>query len=159
MARSTRTRIANVETLAQSFARHLHAGNRSPKTVMSYLESVNQFDAFLADRGMPQDVASIRREHLESYIEDILARFKATTAVVRFKSLQQFFRWLLEEGEITESPTARPAERSPRASGGPDPTGGPVAPQSLRGRRLRGPARRRDHLPCSPTLGLASRSS
>jgi site-specific recombinase XerD len=107
MARTTTQRIADVTVLAQSFARHLRAGNRSPRTVRSYLESVDQLDRFLADRGMPRDVASLRREHVESYIEDVLARYKPATAVVRFKSLQQFFRWLLEEGEITDSPMAR----------------------------------------------------
>jgi site-specific recombinase XerD len=73
----------------------------------AYLEAVGQLDSFLADRGMPRDVASITREHVESYIEDQLDRHKATTALVRFKSLQQFFRWLEEEGEIAHSPMLR----------------------------------------------------
>ena len=107
MARTTTSRIADIDVLAQSFARHLRAGNRSPRTVTSYMESIGQLDRFLAHKGMPRDVSSIRREHVEAYIEDVLARYKPATAVVRFKSLQQYFRWLLEEGEITESPMAR----------------------------------------------------
>src|SRR5687767_5874396 len=107
MARTTTSRIADIDVLAQSFARHLRAGNRSPKTVTSYMESIGQLDRFLTDKGMPRDVSSVRREHVEAYIEDVLARYKPATAVVRFKSLQQYFRWLLEEGEITESPMVR----------------------------------------------------
>lgn len=107
MARTTQASIANIQPLATSFRRHLRAGNRSPKTITAYLEAVDQLDDYLGNRGMPQDVASIRREHVEAYIEDQLSRFRATTALVRFKSLQQFFRWLEEEGEITASPMAR----------------------------------------------------
>jgi site-specific recombinase XerD len=114
MARTTTKSITNLEALAVSFARHLRAANRSPRTVRSYLESVAGLDSFLAERGMPRTVASIAREHVESYIEDQLARFKPTTALVRFKSLQQFFRWLVDEGEITASPMDR--MRPPKAA-------------------------------------------
>lgn len=107
MARTTTKSIANIETLATSFARHLRAANRSPRTVRSYLEAVAGLDGFLTERGMPRAVASIAREHVESYLEDQLAHHKPTTALVRFKSLQQFFRWLVDEGEITSSPMDR----------------------------------------------------
>jgi site-specific recombinase XerD len=62
---------------------------------------------------MPQDIAGISREHVEAFIVSLTERFKPATAVVRFKSLQQFFRWATEEGEITDSPMAnmRPPKR------------------------------------------------
>lgn len=107
MTKTTARSVANVDVLAQSFARHLRAGNRSPRTVQSYLESVRKLEAFLAERGMPRSVAAIRREHVEAFLEDVLAHYKASTAVVRFKSLQQFFRWLVDEGEVTSSPMER----------------------------------------------------
>ncbi len=53
---------------------------------------------------MPLQVGAIRREHVEAFLADILERFKPATAANKFRSLQQFFRWLLEEGEITEGP-------------------------------------------------------
>ncbi len=56
---------------------------------------------------MPTDVASIRREHVETYIEDLLANWRPATAAVRYRSLQQFFRWLIDEGEISANPMAR----------------------------------------------------
>jgi site-specific recombinase XerD len=56
---------------------------------------------------MPTAVESIRREHVESFIEDLDTRFKPTTVGVRFRSVQQLFKWLLEEGEITSSPMER----------------------------------------------------
>ncbi len=56
---------------------------------------------------MPTDATSIRREHVETYIEDLLANWSPATAAVRYRSLQQFFRWLTDEGEISGNPMAR----------------------------------------------------
>lgn len=53
---------------------------------------------------MPTSPAGIHREHVEAWIEDLLGRLKPATASVRFRSLQQFFKFLAEEGEITDSP-------------------------------------------------------
>lgn len=90
-----------------SFGRHLRAGNRSPTTIKVYAEAVRGFDAFLATRGMPRAVAAIRREHVEAFIEEQLIRLRPSTAASRYRSLQQFFRWLVDEGELRDSPMAR----------------------------------------------------
>lgn len=90
-----------------SFARHLRAANLSPKTHKTYLEGLALLARFLATRGMPTDVAAIRREHLEAFIEDQLSRWKPSTAANRFSSIRPFFSWLVEEGEIRESPMTR----------------------------------------------------
>lgn len=92
---------------ADLFASHLRAGNRSAMTIRSYMAAVRHFDDFLADRGMPRAVANLRREHVEAFIEDQLARLKPASAANRYRSLQQFFRWLVDEGEIPETPMAR----------------------------------------------------
>ncbi len=49
---------------------------------------------------MPTDVAAIRREHLEAFIEDQLARLEPASAANRYASIRPFFGWLVEEGEI-----------------------------------------------------------
>jgi site-specific recombinase XerD len=103
----TRASVSNVVTLGQSFARALRAANRSPNTVQTYLYAVDQLAAFLADRGMPTDVASIRREHIEAYLEDVLQNWKPATAANKYRGLQSFFGFLLEEGEITTNPMER----------------------------------------------------
>lgn len=104
------TRISKAQSGIQvnlgPFRRYLQARNRAPRTVEVYTEAVIALDAFLADRGMPRDVAGITREHLEEFIADLLTRFKATTAANRYRSLQQFFKFLVEDGEIRESPMA-----------------------------------------------------
>ena len=65
------------------------------------------FQRFLVPQGMPQAVSSIRSEHPESFIADLLARWKPNTAKDRYRGLQQFFKLCEEEGEVKESPMAR----------------------------------------------------
>ncbi|CAN5288109.1 tyrosine recombinase XerC [soil metagenome] len=99
--------MPSILDLAPSFARSLRAQNRSPKTVTTYGEAVNGLAAFLESAGMPTEVSKIRREHVEAYTEHLLGRWKPTTAANRYKSLRVFFRWLVDEGEIPESPMAK----------------------------------------------------
>jgi site-specific recombinase XerD len=96
----------DIRPLVTSFLLSLEAENKSPRTIQSYGEAVQQFGAYLASTGAPTKVDAIRREHVEGFMADLLRRFKPTTAAVRFRSLQQFFRWALEEGEIQTSPMA-----------------------------------------------------
>ena len=96
-----------LETLMPSFRRALLAQNKSPMTVKTYTESVRLLNAFLVGEGMPQVVAALTREHVETFIADQLASRKPATANNRFRGLQQFFNWCREEGEVKESPMAR----------------------------------------------------
>ena len=90
-----------------SFARHMRAANLTPATQRTYLASLARLARFLEANGMPTDVAAIRREHVEAFIEDQLARWKATTAANRYSGIRPFFNWLVEEGEIKDSPMAK----------------------------------------------------
>jgi site-specific recombinase XerD len=101
------TATGDIQANLAAFGRSLRAGNRSDATVESYSTGVSQFEAFLARQGLPRDVANIRREHVEAFIEELLGKFRPATAANRYRSLQQFFRWLVEEGEIPASPMAR----------------------------------------------------
>ncbi len=78
---------------------------------------------------MPRSVAGIHREHVESYIEDQLSKHKPSTALVRFKSLQQFFKWCVEEGEIMSSPMER--MKPPKVSSAPPDVLKPAEVKSL----------------------------
>jgi site-specific recombinase XerD len=101
------TTRGDVQANGALFARHLRAGNRSPMTIKSYMEAIRQLDDYLDAHGMPRDVAAIRRDHVEAFIEDQLARLKPASAANRYRSLQQYFKWLVDEGELRESPMAR----------------------------------------------------
>src|SRR5438105_7503521 len=90
--------------------RSLRAAKRSAKTVQVYQESARRLERFLDASSLPTAPGALRREHIEAWIEDLLARCKPATASVRFRSVQQFFKFLAEEGEIDASPmrTMRP---------------------------------------------------
>jgi site-specific recombinase XerD len=90
-----------------SFARHLRAENKAPSTITTYAKAIVQLEAFLARTGMPTTVARIRREHVEAFLISLQeAERRPATVSQRFRSLQQFFRWLRDEGEVRESPMA-----------------------------------------------------
>jgi site-specific recombinase XerC len=63
---------------------------------------------------MPIDGSAIRREHVEAWIGELLERWRPATASNRYRGLQAFMRWAVEEGEIRESPMAK--MRPPRGA-------------------------------------------
>jgi site-specific recombinase XerD len=92
-----------------SFTRHLRAENKAPSTIVTYSKAVEQFEAFLAEprRRRPRRVADVRREDVEAFlVERSDAGMRPATLSQRFRSLQQFFKWLATEGEIKRSPMA-----------------------------------------------------
>jgi site-specific recombinase XerD len=93
--------------LVDEFRDSLRARNRSPKTIKAYTDAARLLSAFLTERGMPTTPAAIAREHVEAFISDQLERHTASTAATRYRCLQQYFKWLLDEGEVTRSPMER----------------------------------------------------
>ena len=94
----------DLSVLAVSWQRALAAENKSPATIETYGRSLRLFTGFLDAQGMPRDLADIRREHVESFVQDQLRRHAGSTANTRYRGLQAFFRWALVEGEVPESP-------------------------------------------------------
>src|SRR3981081_2320636 len=76
--------VGDIGPSIDSFRRHLRASNAAPRTVSTYLEGATQFATFLAAQGMPTP-----RPHPH-----------------RYRSRLAFYKSLLEEGEITQSPMA-----------------------------------------------------
>jgi site-specific recombinase XerD len=95
-----------------SFLLSMEAENLAPKTRRGYGEAAALFGRFLAERGMPTGPAAIRREHVEAFIADQVARWRPNTARNRYLALRRFFAWLADEGLIDASPMAR--TRPPR---------------------------------------------
>lgn len=93
-----------VGPLRDSFLRHLAAENRSPSTRITYAAAIDLLAAFTAAAGMPE-LTELRREHIEAFLVDLGQRGqRPATLANRYRSLQQFYKWLLEEGEIAVSP-------------------------------------------------------
>jgi site-specific recombinase XerD len=101
------TATSELEALSASWRRGLTAERKSPATLSTYGTSVRLLDRFLAERGMPTSPAAITREHVQAFITDLLEHWKPATAHNRHRALRSFFAWLVEEGELRESPMAR----------------------------------------------------
>lgn len=92
---------------AARFRRHVRAVGLSARTEQSYLESVDNLGRYLAQRGMPGETEAITREHLEEWLIAMRdAGRKPATLAIRYRSVQQFFRWAEEEGLVRVSPMA-----------------------------------------------------
>ncbi|MCX6003512.1 MAG: tyrosine-type recombinase/integrase [Chloroflexi bacterium] len=92
------------QLLADSFIRALRAENLAKRTIETYAQAVRLFAEFLTKGGVTPYPGNITREHVESFINDLLSRWKPATANNRYRALQQYFRWLVDEGEIQLNP-------------------------------------------------------
>jgi len=101
------TEFGTLALLIPSWERSLRAANKSPKTIRAYGDSARMFETFAREHFGITAVTGITRETLETFIEDQLANHRPTTASVRYRSLQQLFKWLLADGEITSNPMDR----------------------------------------------------
>lgn len=101
------TADADFAVNVDSFVRHLRAANLSPNTLTAYVGAVEQLARYLADNGMPMQVANVKREHVEAFITDLLEHWKPATANNRYRGVQAFFKWLEQEGEVKVSPLAK----------------------------------------------------
>jgi site-specific recombinase XerC len=96
--------VGELTVLLPSWRLHLEASNLSPRTIRAYTDDGARLAAYLAAKGMPTAVRNIRREHVEAFIVAELERTAPASAATRYRSLQQLFNWLDEEGEIDASP-------------------------------------------------------
>jgi site-specific recombinase XerD len=97
----------DLATLLPDWQRHLRALNRAPSTLTSYLMVGRAFVAYLSAQGMPTRAASVRREHIEHYLAELGEKGSASNAAKHYRTLQQLFRWLEDEGEVDASPMAK----------------------------------------------------
>ncbi len=99
--------VGEPTVLLPSWRLHLEAPSLFPRTIRAYTDDGALLAAFLAAGGTPTAVLSIRREHVEAFIVAELERTSPASAATRYRSLQQLFNWLADEGEIEASPMAK----------------------------------------------------
>ena len=58
---------------------------------------------------MPQSPSDIKREHIEAFLVYLLEDRRLASSTVNnwYRGIQAFFKWMVEEGDIKESPMAR----------------------------------------------------
>lgn len=99
--------LDDLAQLLNDWRRHLRATNKAPSTISSYLRVGESFIDYLTAKGMPTTATAVAREHIESFLGDLQERCQPATVAKHYRSLQQLFRWLLDDGEITRSPMER----------------------------------------------------
>lgn len=109
MAKTSRTQAlpddgVAIGDLLRSWTVSLRSRNMSPKTIKSYLESVDLYIEHAERVGRTTKVASVTREDVESFLAEQLERWAPKTCQIRYGGLRQFFKWCAEEREIAESP-------------------------------------------------------
>jgi site-specific recombinase XerD len=100
------------QLLAESYRRSLLAENKSQRTITIYMESIALLGRFLEAQRMPTEPHAIRREHIEAFITYRLNHphrrtgkpCKPSTTLTYYSALKVWFNWLVDEGELNDSP-------------------------------------------------------
>lgn len=116
-----------IADLAPSWERRLRAERKAPKTIVAYLDAIDRYQRWAQANGRPVEVVKVTRAHLEEYVIAELARTSPSTAAGYFRRLQQFWRYVVEEGEVDASPMAR--MKAPKIPEAPVPV---LSPDQLR---------------------------
>ena len=81
--------------------------NRSEKTLQQYEYVLNGFGEYL---GRNPDIEEITAGHVRRYLQHLRDRDLAiTTVAIHHRVLRAFFNWLVDEGDLEESPMANVA--------------------------------------------------
>ncbi len=96
----------DLAALLPDWKRHLRARNVAPSTIDSYLVVGGAFLAHCQEVGIPTSASKITRRHVEDYLAAMTGRVQPATVAKHYRSLQQLWRWLIEEGDIAVSPMA-----------------------------------------------------
>jgi site-specific recombinase XerC len=103
----------------------MRAQNLAEETVRGYSASALQLDAYLrhgspepsactcapcsgrADLPRAADVEDVTKAHVQAFVGHLAATEAASTASNRYRALQQFFGWAVDEDEIDRTPMDR----------------------------------------------------
>lgn len=95
----------SLERARPSFARFLRAANRSEATIRIYLQALDYFTRWARAAGSADDVRAIERRHIEDWMVHLRDRgIRPATLSNYYRALQQFWKWLVDDGEIEASP-------------------------------------------------------
>jgi integrase len=100
----TDTSVGDLPTLIRSFERHLRIKNLAPRTIGGYVEVAVWFAQWA---GSATNAADLTMARMVEWMEHLQATTRPATVANRYRSLQQFFKYLMEEGELEVSPLAK----------------------------------------------------
>lgn len=96
--------IGSIDSYNKSFKRQLRLDGKSKSTQVNYPKTVERFAEFLRSKGMPTNVHSIKREHVEAYIDALLGDSIGPAPVQTprnyyYYHLKAFFNFLVNDYE------------------------------------------------------------
>lgn len=87
----------DLPSLVNSWVIALRAENKSPRTLTSYVTSVEQFLDWCDEQGVEP---ALDRGTVAAWVVDVIARTSSSTGRVRQQAVKRFSVWLANEGEI-----------------------------------------------------------
>jgi site-specific recombinase XerD len=93
--------------LNRSFRGTLEAENKSPRAIEAYTDAVQLLATYCQAHGHAVLAGELRREHIQEFIADQLARWKPATAHNRYRGLHAFFTWARCRGRPRGQPDGR----------------------------------------------------
>ena len=134
-----------LEAEVGSFALHMAAEGKAPRTIRNYTEAVRWFAAtYVLPETEKRRWQDVDKADLRRWTVRLLGEYSTAYAGNQFRAVRRFLRWLAVEEDRPD-----PVERAPCAYGESQPGAGVHqrrtigTAQSMPGPRLRGPARRR----------------
>ncbi len=92
---------------AAGFYLAMRASGRLPTTETTYRGVLEKLERFRSEMGMPA-LEALTGEHLRHYFASMYAKGnRPGTVSVHYRALSSFYKWLVNEGEIRESPMQR----------------------------------------------------
>lgn len=90
-----------------SFIIDLTVRDRSERTKQSYAESLGQFSDWLAEHDRTSDPLKVTRADCRDWLAELVTKRSAATARSRYTAVQQFYKFLIRDEELDESPLAK----------------------------------------------------
>ena len=95
------------EDLIRGFELSLGASGRRDKTLQVYTDSIKALSNYAREEGLPP-LAAMNREHVRYWLTSLHKKGnKPGTVHVRYRSLNRFFRWTVDENERQDNPMDR----------------------------------------------------
>jgi site-specific recombinase XerC len=96
---------SDFDTLRESFRLDLRLRNRSPNTVVAYMESAVRIGDWMRAAGLTS-VREVTRDHVRRWLDELLTAVSAQTARRHYSGARQWFTWMHAEDEIPVNPFA-----------------------------------------------------
>ena len=95
------------QDLLRSWKLHMQAKGNSKRTIIAYTHAFNRLHDWLEANERSLDVSTLDRHAMQAHQLDINERYAPATAKLHYLSLNQLFKFLVDEDELATNPLAR----------------------------------------------------